>query len=195
MRGSDLGLGKLGRSVRAQAESIRRRAGVKRAAIIGGKAIGVLALALAVMVALPPFAWPIRGPVSSAFFFRLKPDSALPLAIEFHSGLDIAAASGTPVHATAPGIVIEAGSSPELGNFVRMRHLLGFTSLYGHLSRIDTGKGGLILFRGIGRIGAVGSTGRSTGPHLHFALRAGGALLPPRVMLAFHSARRAIFGI
>jgi murein DD-endopeptidase MepM/ murein hydrolase activator NlpD len=145
-------------------------------------------------VAFPPFAWPIRGRVSSAFFFRHKPDSAFPLAIEFHRGLDIAAATGSPVRATAPGVVIEVGYSPDLGNFVRMRHLLGITSLYGHLSRIDAAKGRLILFRGLMSLGAVGSTGRSTGPHLHFALQAGKLLLPPRILLALHSARRAILG-
>ena len=145
-------------------------------------------------MAIPPFAWPIRGRVSSAFFFRHKPGSAFPLAIEFHRGLDIAAAAGNPVRATAPGIVIESGHSPELGNYVRMRHLLGVTSLYGHLSRIDAAKGRLILFRSLSSLGAVGSTGRSTGPHLHFALQAGGLLLPPRVLLALHSARRAILG-
>jgi murein DD-endopeptidase MepM/ murein hydrolase activator NlpD len=154
----------------------------------------LLVLFLATAVALPPFAWPIRGRVTSGMFLRHKPDSAFPLAIEIHRGLDIAAAAGTPVHATAPGIVVEEGSSPELGNFVRVRHLLGFTSLYGHLSRIDVKRGRLILFRGLSSIGAVGSTGRSTGPHLHFALEGFGLLLPPRVFLSLHSLRRAIVG-
>ncbi len=187
-------LARLSREVTADAERIRLRSGGKKAALVGGRALAVLALAFAVLVALPPFAWPIRGRVTSAFFFRQKPDSSLPLAIEFHHGLDIAAAAGTGVRAAAPGLVVETGSSPELGNYVRMSHLFGFTSLYGHLSRIDVAKGRLILFRALPSLGAVGSTGRSTGPHLHFALQAGRAQLPPRVLLFFHSVRRAVIG-
>jgi murein DD-endopeptidase MepM/ murein hydrolase activator NlpD len=196
VRGSgEAELAKLVREVSTQAQSIRLRAqGRKKVLFLGGRALAVLLLSLAVLVALPPLAWPIRGRVSSAFFFRHKPDSPLPLAIEFHRGLDIAAAAGTRVHASAPGLVIETGSSPDLGNYVRMRHLLGLTSLYAHLSRIDVAKGRLILFRGLPSLGAVGSTGRSTGPHLHFALESGGTRLPPRMLLVFHSLRRSIIG-
>jgi len=190
-RGSELEFAKLAREVKSDAKRLRLRA---EGAKVGGRAIAVLALAMVILVAFPPFAWPIRGRVTSAFFFRHKPDSAMPLAIEFHRGLDVAAPTGTLVHAAAPGIVIETGSSPDLGNYVRVRHLFGFTSLYGHLSRIDIAKGGLILFRGLSSLGAVGSTGRSTGPHLHFALEAGKTLLPPRIFLAFHSVRRALVG-
>lgn len=196
MRGGEgKDLARLSREIAADAGRIRLRAGRGKAVLrIGGRSLAALILAFAVLVALPPMAWPIRGRVTSAFFFRHKPDSALPLAVEFHHGLDIAAPAGTSVHATAPGLVIEAGASPDLGNYVRMRHLFGFTSLYGHLSRIDTAKGRLILLRGLSPIGAVGSTGRSTGPHLHFAIQAGGTPLPPRILLGFHSLRRSIIG-
>lgn len=166
----------------------------KKAARIGLRLTALLALAFALAVAIPPFTWPIRGRVTSAFFFRHKPDSNFPLAIEFHRGLDIAAAAGTEVHPAAPGLVVETGFSPDLGNFVRVRHLFGLTSVYGHLSRIDTAKGRLLILRGLQGIGAVGTTGRSTGPHLHFALQAGKLLLPPRALLCFHSLRRAIVG-
>jgi murein DD-endopeptidase MepM/ murein hydrolase activator NlpD len=192
---SDLGLGRLRREVAASAASIQRRAIGKRIVRVGGRTLIVLALAFAVLTALPPFAWPIRGRVTSSFFFRQKPDSSAIFDLEFHKGLDIAAPSGTPVHASAPGIVIEAGKSSDLGNFVRIRHLFGLTSTYGHLSRIDVAKGRFILFRGASSIGAVGSTGRSTGPHLHFAFQAGSLRLPPRALLFFHSLRRAILGI
>jgi murein DD-endopeptidase MepM/ murein hydrolase activator NlpD len=168
-----------------------RRDGAARA---GGRALAILALAFAVLVAIPPFAWPIRGRVTSALFFRHRPDSGAPLAFELHRGLDIAAASGTLVHAAAPGIVVETGSSPDLGEYVRVRHLLGIVSTYGHLSRVYAAKGRLILFRAVQPLGAVGSTGRSTGPHLHFALQAGKVLLPPRAFLFFHSLRRALVG-
>ena len=191
---ADLGIGALGREIAADAARIRRDSLGKKAVRVGSRAAAFLVLAFAVLVALPPYAWPIRGRVTSAFFFRHKPDSSLPLAIEFHHGLDIAAPAGTEVHSSAPGIVIEAGYAPDLGNFVRIRHLFGVTSTYGHLSRIDTAPGRPILLRGLQGIGAVGSTGRSTGPHLHFALQAGKLLLPPRAVLFFHSLRRAIIG-
>ncbi|MDP3178079.1 MAG: M23 family metallopeptidase, partial [Spirochaetaceae bacterium] len=111
----------------------------------------------------------------------------------FHGGLDIAAPTGTKIRATAIGIVAEAGTSPDLGNYVVISHLFGISSVYGHLSRIEARKGSLAL-PGIGSIGAVGSTGRSTGPHLHFAIRSGSSGLPPRPLLVFHTMRRAILG-
>jgi murein DD-endopeptidase MepM/ murein hydrolase activator NlpD len=154
-----------------------------------------LALSLALVVALPPFHWPIRGRVTSGFFLRHKPGSLSILDVELHHGLDIAAPAGTPVLATAPGIVAETGRSAELGNFVRVRHLLGFESVYGHLSRINVREGRLILVPGLRSLGSVGSTGRSTGPHLHFGLLLRGRGLPPRFLLVFHSLRRAIIGI
>jgi murein DD-endopeptidase MepM/ murein hydrolase activator NlpD len=160
----------------------------------GRRLAAALFLTLAFLVALPPYAWPIRGRVSSAFFFRHKPDSNLPLAFEFHGGLDIAAPTGTPIHASAPGFVTEVGSSPDLGNYLRVRHLFGLVTTYGHLSRIDVAPGRIILIRGLVSLGAVGATGRSTGPHLHFAIRAGRTQLPPRLLLAFHSLRRSILG-
>jgi murein DD-endopeptidase MepM/ murein hydrolase activator NlpD len=200
MRGEgDLGLGRLSRSVGDQAESIRRRAtgrggGLRRRRPIAARIAAFIAIVLALQIALPPLAWPVLGPVTSAFFFRHKPDSASPLAFEFHRGLDIAAASGTLVLPTAPGVVVETGSSSDLGNYVRVRHLFGLISTYGHLSKIDAAPGRVLLFRGLAVLGEVGSTGRSTGPHLHFALQWGGLLLPPRIFLVFHSLRRAIVG-
>ena len=191
---ADLGLGRLGGSIYEDARKIRRRAAGKKAVRVGSRAALLLIILSAVGIAFPPFAWPISGRVTSAFFFRHKPDSSLLLAVEFHRGLDIAAAAGTLVRATAPGLVVETGYSSDLGNYVRVRHLLGLTSTYGHLSRIDVAKGRLILLRGLPSLGTVGSSGRSTGPHLHFALQAGAAFLPPRVLLAFHSLRRTIVG-
>jgi murein DD-endopeptidase MepM/ murein hydrolase activator NlpD len=168
------------------------RGGAKKAPHPRTRALAALLLAFAVLVTLPPFAWPIKGRVSSGFFIRHAPDSSRLLAIEMHRGIDIAAASGTPVHSTAPGIVVETGYSASLGNYVRVRHLLGITSTYGHLSRIDAPKGRLILLRGARSLGAVGTTGRSTGPHLHFAIEVGKLFLPPRPLLAFHDLRRHI---
>lgn len=166
--------------------SAKGRAGRRAAAFLLGLIL--------VLTLLPPFAWPLRGRVTSGFFFRHSPTSSAILDLEFHRGLDIAAPAGTSVHPTAPGIVQETGRSPELGNYVRVRHLFGLTSTYGHLSRTDCSRGRLLLFRGLSSLGAVGATGRATGPHLHFALEAGGTFLPPRALLAFHSLRSGILG-
>jgi len=182
--------------IKSEAARIRRRAQGARpraAPRALGRAFGASLLALLLLVALPPFMWPIRGKITSAFFLRTKPDSPLPLALEFHGGLDIAAPTGTIVRATAIGIVAEAGTSPDLGNYVVISHLFGLSSVYGHLSRIDARKSSLAL-PGLGSLGAVGSTGRSTGPHLHFAIRSGSSGLPPRPLLAFHSIRRTLLG-
>jgi murein DD-endopeptidase MepM/ murein hydrolase activator NlpD len=190
----DLGLGALKREVASRAASIQRRAGVKKVARIGIRAVFALVLAFSLLVAFPPYVWPISGRVTSSFFFRHKPDSKELLAFELHHGLDIAAVEGTPVHASAPGLVIEASHSADLGNFVRIRHPFGIVSTYGHLSRVDVTKGRIIVMRNLTSIGAVGSTGRSTGPHLHFALQVGNTFLPPRPFLVFHAIRRMIIG-
>jgi murein DD-endopeptidase MepM/ murein hydrolase activator NlpD len=183
--------------IRSESERIKNRAlGARgfKALKAGRKAAIALVAAFAFLVAFPPFLWPIRGRVTSGFFFRHKPGSSAPLDFEFHRGIDIAAPAGTPVRATAPGIVVEAGVSHDLGNYVRIRHLLGLDSVYGHLSRIDARKGQLFLLPGISAIGAVGSTGRSTGPHLHFAFMRGGTVLPPGALLFFHGIRASIAG-
>ena len=91
-----------------------------------------------------------------------------------HKGVDIAAPTGTTVFAAAEGEVVRIGHDPAgYGNFIEMRHPNGMTTLYGHLSRIDVASGDRIGQRE--RIGLVGSTGYSTGPHLHFEVRRAGA--------------------
>lgn len=156
-----------------------------------GLALLVLCLAL---VLVPPFTWPIRGRVSSGFFFRHSPDSTGLLDYEFHKGLDIAAPTGTLALATAPGIIVSSGSSPTAGNYIVMRHLFGFESRYYHLENRIASEGQLVLFPILSPLGRVGSTGRSTGPHLHFELEAGSLPLPPSALLSFHSLRLRILG-
>ena len=102
--------------------------------------------------------------------------------------------SGWHVHRDSALHLAGAGRG-DLGNFVRVRHPLGFVSTYGHLSRIEAHVGKIVIFRSLTVFGQVGSTGRSTGPHLHFALQAFGAYLPPRFFLIFHSLRRVIVGL
>ncbi len=95
-----------------------------------------------------------------------------------HKGVDIAAPIGTSVYATAEGVVLRIGYDPAgYGNFIEMRHPNGLTSLYGHLSRVDVASGDAVGPRQ--RIGLVGSTGYSTGPHLHFEVRREGAQVNP----------------
>jgi len=86
----------------------------------------------------------------------------------FHRGIDLAAPMGTEIFAAADGVVAETGYDRVLGYFVRIRHAGNWTSLYGHMQRIGTTTGTQV--RAGTMIGWVGSTGLSTGPHLHFEL-------------------------
>jgi len=159
-------------------------------------AIKLLLIAIfvsALFFLFPPFYWPANAPVSSGFLFRLAPDSRK-LRLEIHHGIDIAAAKGSKVNSTAIGLVIEAGKNDELGNYVSVQHLLGFHSLYAHLQEIDVAKGSIVI-PGVSVLGRVGSTGRATGPHLHFGLFFMNVPVPPGVALVFHSLRKRIIGI
>lgn len=122
------------------------------------------------------FERPVRGyAVNSAFGVRRLAGEA---AARRHEGVDIAAPIGTGVYAAAEGQVIRTGYDPNgYGRFIELRHPNGMTTLYGHLSRIDVASGDSIAESR--RIGLVGTTGRSTGPHLHFEVRRDGAQINP----------------
>lgn len=95
-----------------------------------------------------------------------------------HKGVDIAAPKGTSVMAAAEGRVMRIGyDAGGYGNFIEMRHPNGMTTLYAHLSRVDVASGHEIASGA--RIGLVGSTGYSTGPHLHFEVRRDGVQVNP----------------
>lgn len=100
-----------------------------------------------------------------------------------HTGVDYAAGTGTPVWAAAEGTVTFAGPRGANGNLVSIRHANGYESMYAHLSRIERGIRTGLPVRQRQVIGYVGSTGRSTGPHLHFALKQGGRFVDPLVQL------------
>lgn len=100
-----------------------------------------------------------------------------------HAGLDFAAPTGTPVKAAAPGVVVRATPAGAYGNLVEIRHADGTHTRYAHLSAFNTTQGATVSQGQV--IGAVGSTGRSTGPHLHFEIRRNGGSSPvdPRPLL------------
>jgi murein DD-endopeptidase MepM/ murein hydrolase activator NlpD len=114
---------------------------------------------------------PTTLPVKDAYFgspygFRSDPIAGLRA---IHEGIDFNAETGTPVVVAADGVVLSAAYHAEYGNLVEVDHGEGLTTRYAHLSKVDV-KPGALLKRGV-RIGAVGSTGRSTGSHLHFEVR------------------------
>ncbi|MCB2110350.1 MAG: peptidoglycan DD-metalloendopeptidase family protein [Defluviimonas sp.] len=94
-----------------------------------------------------------------------------------HEGVDLAGSYGSPIYATADGVVVHAGWSSGYGNLVKIRHQFGIETRYGHMSKIRVHVGQKIS-RGE-RIGDMGSTGRSTGTHLHYEVRVNGSAINP----------------
>jgi murein DD-endopeptidase MepM/ murein hydrolase activator NlpD len=125
--------------------------------------------------ATAPSLWPVRGPVSSDFGLRRSPDGS---GSEHHPGLDIRASAGTPVVASGAGEVLFAGRDPGYGVLVILGHGGDVETLYGHLSAAYVHAGQPVRRGAV--IGAVGTTGRVTGPHLHFEVRAHGEPVDPR---------------
>lgn len=128
--------------------------------------------------AAKPTLWPVTGWVSSEFGYRISPFNN---QREFHAAIDIATNSGRQIIAPADGVVIEAAYRPDLGNFLRIDHGRGITTLYGHLLKISL-KEGTVVKRG-SVIGQVGNSGQSTGPHLHYAVILNGVPVNPRKYL------------
>ncbi|MBT9136118.1 MAG: Murein DD-endopeptidase MepM [Firmicutes bacterium] len=121
-----------------------------------------------------PSLWPVEGDITSGFGLRRSPFGA---GREFHAGIDIAAPRGTPVHATAAGTVRMASFNGGYGNVVFVDHGFGFSTVYAHLSRISVRVGQEVAKGQL--VGLVGSTGRSTAPHLHYEVRVGGTTVNP----------------
>lgn len=124
------------------------------------------------------FIYPIRGRLTSYFGYRRDPINGLR---SFHNGLDIANRLGTPVQCIMDGKVIEVGYSSIYGNYIIIVHDGGYQSLYGHLHSIFVRRGAYVS-QGT-RIASVGSTGRSTGPHLHLSIYRNGKLIDPLSVL------------
>ncbi|GHV76848.1 hypothetical protein AGMMS49942_16690 [Spirochaetia bacterium] len=120
------------------------------------------------------FIYPIRGRLTSPYGWRNDPISGVR---RYHAALDLAAPTGTPVKAAMDGRVATVGYNGNYGNYIIISHSRGFQTLYGHLSAVSV-KQGAYVYQG-GKIGAVGSTGYSTGPHLHFAVYKNGKAVSP----------------
>lgn len=127
-----------------------------------------------------PDRMPVSGEISSYFGYRSSPFRRR--SSEFHDGLDLAASYGTPVRAAGEGVVVFTGYRSGYGRTVEISHGYGYRSSYCHLSRALVKTGDHIEKGQI--LGLVGSSGRSTGPHLHFMIEKGGVLVDPLSVLA-----------
>jgi len=117
---------------------------------------------------------PVAGRVSSSYGYRIHPILGYK---KLHTGIDFAASSGTPIKATKSGKVIRASFNSSYGNHVIIDHGNGVTTLYAHMSAMNTSYGAGVSQGQV--IGYVGSTGMSTGPHLHLEFRLNGNLVNP----------------
>jgi murein DD-endopeptidase MepM/ murein hydrolase activator NlpD len=122
------------------------------------------------------------GKITSGYGSRTSPISK---HRHFHHGIDIAAPAGTEVKASRRGTVSSTGFDESLGNHVIIEHEGGFSTTYGHLSKIVVENGDQVHYGTI--IGYVGSTGLSTGPHLHFEIRSGSRSKNPLQLLPVHT--------
>ena len=127
---------------------------------------------------------PLRRPVSgeidmaSPYGVRMDPFVHIPA---MHTGIDFRGTAGDPIHATAAGTVRSAGWSAGYGNMVEIDHGNGLATRYGHMSEIDVNVGDSIR---VGQtVGRIGSTGRSTGPHVHYETRINGEAVDPQKFL------------
>ncbi|MFB9150643.1 DUF5930 domain-containing protein [Roseovarius ramblicola] len=128
-----------------------------------------------------PLALPVRGGFRYTSGFGMRWG-------RMHKGTDFAAKQGTPIHATADGVVIHAGWLSGYGQLVKIRHAFGIETRYAHMSRIRVRKGQRVS-RGE-RIGDMGNTGRSTGTHLHYEVRVDGKAINP---MTYIKAARDVF--
>ncbi len=126
-----------------------------------------------------PSIWPARGALSATFGMREDPFGAG--SNQVHTGIDISADRGQPVYATADGSVDSAGWNGDYGNMVVINHKFGLVTRYAHLSAFSVHPGEHVDRGQV--IGEIGSTGRTTGPHLHYELLVNGQLTNPLTLL------------
>ena len=126
-----------------------------------------------------PNAWAVLGKINNEFGFRRNPFGGR--SYEFHPGMDIDGERGDNVFAPGGGTVVKAGWTGGYGNMIEIDHGSGLLTRYGHLSKVDVAVGDTVTRSQL--IGYVGSTGRSTGPHLHFEFRLNDKSINPRHFL------------
>ncbi len=126
------------------------------------------------ILARTPSIWPTTGWITSRFGYRRSPFTG---QRELHKGLDISAPKGTPIYATAKGIVVNVGRNNGYGKNIVVDHGSGVVTRYAHLSKYAVKKGAKIQRGQL--IAYVGNTGRSTGPHLHYEVRLNGVPVNP----------------
>lgn len=135
-----------------------------------------------------PSLTPTTGLISSHFGSRLDPVTK---KLTRHHGIDIAGPIGTPVFAPANGVVVTAKYSATFGNLIEIKHSHGFISRYGHLHDLGVKKGQEV-FQGQ-RIGSIGTTGKSDGPHLHYEIRQNHLSLDPTQFMVLSSSANRFF--
>jgi murein DD-endopeptidase MepM/ murein hydrolase activator NlpD len=138
----------------------------------------------AALAAATPSIWPAHGWLTGSFGKRPDPFSG---EQGYHQGIDISAAKGQPVYATADGVVESAAYAGEYGNMLVLAHEFGLSTRYAHLSKFNAPVGDRVTRGDI--IGFIGSTGRSTGWHLHYEILANGKLINPLQLLTQPSER------
>lgn len=134
--------------------------------------------------ALEALALPVAGHVTSGFGVRHDPMTG---EDSNHTGLDVGAPEGTPIRAPKAGVVLSAGPRGGYGNAVEVDHGNGLVTLYAHASEVLVSKGEFV--QPGQEIATVGSSGRSTGPHLHFEVRVGGRPVDPSRVLKTYGLR------
>lgn len=133
-----------------------------------------------------PSGWPVRsGYITSWFGYRMHP---ILKKYHLHSGVDFAGKRGTPIFATADGVVIFSGSESGYGRIVKIRHMNGLVTCYAHNQKNLVKKGSLVKKGQI--IAKLGSSGRSTGPHVHFEVRRHGKATNPMRYVGANSYRK-----
>ncbi len=171
----------------------RRPAGRRRLAAVLGRAVLMAAVILgtaalagedakgAGSLATTPSIWPAKGAVTSGFGWRTSPFDG---GAELHQGIDIASEAGTPVVATADGEVAQCGWDGGYGNAVQIDHGNGLATVYGHNERLAVSAGQTVVKGQV--VAYAGSTGKSTGPHVHYEVRKDGAAIDPwRYLVAY----------
>ncbi len=155
-------------------------------------ALDARATALAARLPDLPLATPLRTEyrMSSSFGFRVHPITGVPT---LHAGLDLVAPRGTPIFATGTGRVLRAGVAGGYGNMVEIQHAEGLVTRYGHMDTIAVTEGQAVTAGSV--LGTLGSTGASTGPHVHYEIRRGGQPVDPMPFLEAGQTLKSLLAI